>query len=355
MLIFILITSCANNIKNVITEDPPPVMVYYEGQLINIFFHPLVARPEIAFTCSRKDHFLDWFVTANEYKKILYELYINNYVLVDIKELYEVTFSGGRKRVMMKKPLIPEGKKPLVLSIDDLSYYTDTRRYASVHKLIIDAKGNIAAWTNNDRGGEISYDLDVVTYLEEFIKKYPDFSVRGARGIIALTGFEGVLGYNTHRLNAPDYQTEKENAIAVVNRLKKSGWHFASHSWGHPNLREIDLALFEQDVNRWDREVRPILGDTDLFIYPYGIGVESIEEKHKLLRNKNFNIFFGVGSRLGYREGHGYVFIERRNIDGTYFSRFINRADGLFDIEKVIDAEARKKSGRQISSYTFLN
>ena len=28
---------------------PEPVMVYYEGELLNIFFHPLVAHPEIAF------------------------------------------------------------------------------------------------------------------------------------------------------------------------------------------------------------------------------------------------------------------------------------------------------------------
>jgi len=31
-----------------------------------------------------KEHFLEWFVTADEYKKILYELYIQDYALVDI-------------------------------------------------------------------------------------------------------------------------------------------------------------------------------------------------------------------------------------------------------------------------------
>jgi len=322
-------------------QIPQPVMVQYEGPLINIFFHALVSRPETAFKSVRKDHFLEWYVTADEYRKILYELYLKDYVLVDINELYEVTITGGRKRVTAKKPFVPEGKKPMVLSIDDLSYYTSVKKYASVHKLVIDNNNQIAAWTAGAAGGELSYDLDVVTYLEEFIRQYPDFSVRGAKGIIALTGFEGVLGYRTHRLNAQEYKEEKEKATAVVNRLKELGWRFASHSYDHPNLPEISLESFIADANRWDKEVRPILGDTDLYIYPFGAGVESIEEKHKVLRDRNFNVFFGVGARLGYIEKQSYIFMERRNIDGFYFRVYKNRADRLFDIEKVIDAKAR--------------
>ena len=327
-----------------------PVMVYYEGQLLNIFFHPLIARPQTAFNSSHRAHFLEWYVTAGEYRKILYELYINDYVLVDIKELYEVGYSGGRKTVTYKKPLIPAGKKPLVLSVDDLNYYDFVRENASVDKLIIDADGNIAALTGN----EISYDLDIVTYTEVFIKENPDFSIRGAKGIIALTGYEGVLGYHTHKgyegvmgnptryLSSPEYLEEKANATAVANRLKELGWHFASHSWGHPNLPNISMAWFTNDKNRWEREVRPILGETDLYIYPFGAGVEHIEERHRLLRELNFNVFFGVGAGLGCREGQGYIYMDRRNIDGVYFRLFRNRADRLFDIDKVIDAQARR-------------
>jgi len=322
--------------------QPPAVMVSYSGALLNIFFHPLVARPETAFSGSQKEHFLEWYVTADEYKKILYELYKRDYVLVDIKELYEVTTTGGRKRVTYKRPYIPLGKKPMILSIDDLSYYDFVRHYASIHKLVIDDNNRIAGWTANESGGELSYDLDVVTYLEEFIRMYPDFSVRNARGIIALTGYEGVLGYRTHEMDAPGYQKEKEEAIRVVNRLKELGWHFASHSWGHPNLPRISMTWFINDTNRWDREVRPILGDTDLFIYPFGAGIEHIEERHKMLRDRNFNVFFGVGPGFGFRQREDYIYFDRRNIDGFYFRVFRNRADRLFNIEDVIDEEARR-------------
>jgi len=277
-----------------VTESAPqpgPAMVSYDGPLLNIFFHILVAKPVIGVRGRRREHYLTWFVTAGEYKKILYELYINNYVLVDINELYEVDNSTVPRRVRYKKPLIPAGKKPLVLSIDDLNYYRLDRESGSVHKLVIDENGGIAAWTDNRSGGELSYDLDVVTYLEEFVKMYPDFSVRGAKGIIAPTGFEGVLGYRTHELNAPHYEEEKAKAVVVVEKLKELGWRFASHSWGHPDLSSISMNAFINDTNRWDNEVRPIVGDTDLFIYPLGAGVEHQEARHRILRERNFNIF----------------------------------------------------------------
>ena len=332
--------------------QPDPVMVYYEGDLFNIFFHGLIAWPEIGFTGSMKQFFLDWYVTADEFKKILQELYAADYVLVDIKEFYNVTYVNGKKKVTANKLLIPKGKKPMVLSIDDLSYYEIVRENGSVHKLVIDEKEDIAAWTAGANGGEISYDKDIVTIIEAFIKQHPDFSVRGAKGIIALTGYEGVLGYQTHtgftgttgrptNIDDPFFKKEVEDAIPVVNRLKELGWRFASHSWGHLNMPNIPMSWFTNDNTRWDREVKPILGETDIYIYPFGAGVESQEEKHKILRNKNFNVFLGVGDGFGHSERGEYIYINRRNIDGTYFRLFKNRQNKLFDIEKVIDKRYR--------------
>ena len=334
------------------TAKPDPVMVYYEGDLLNIFFHGLIAWPEIGFTGSMRQFFLDWYVTADEFKRILQELYEADYVLVDIYEFFNVTYVDGRKKVTANKLLVPEGKKPMVLSIDDLSYYEIVRENGSVHKLVIDENGNIAAWTLGANGGEISYDKDIVTIIEAFIKQHPDFSVRGAKGIIALTGYEGVLGYQTHigftgaggrptNINDPVYKKEVEDAIPVVNRLKELGWRFASHSWGHLNMPNVPMSWFTNDNNRWDREVKPILGETDLYIYPFGAGLESQEDKHKILRERNYNLFFGVGSGFGYSEHGDYIYINRRNIDGVYFRLFKNRESRLFDIDKVIDKRYR--------------
>jgi len=332
---------------------PPagPVMVSYEGELLNIFFHPLVARPEIAFKGNMKEHFLEWFVTADEYIKILDELYIRDYVLVDINEFYSVTYTNNKKTVEAKKFLVPEGKKPVILSVDDLSYYEHCRKNGFVHKLVLDQNGNIAAWTDtpsgggDSSGGELSYDLDIITITEDFIKQHPDFSIRGAKGIIALTGYEGILGYQTQADNSktPGYQKEIENAKIIVNKLKELGWRFASHSWGHLNMPKVPMSWFTYDNKLWDREVKPILGETDLYIYPFGAGLENIEEKHKILRDRNFNLFFGVGGGYGYKVGPGaeYIFLSRRNIDGQYFRIFRNSENKLFDIDKVMDKKNR--------------
>ena len=313
----------------------------YEGKLLNIFFHPVIARPEIAFNGSLKDHFLEWFVTADEFRKILYELYIQDYVLVNIGEFYSVAYHNGVKRITEQKLLVPEGKKPMVLSVDDLNYYGYMKKNGIVHKLVLDEKNEIAAWTDNEHGGELSYDNDVITILENFINQYPDFSLRGARGIIALTGYEGVLGYKTYRYNNPEYQAEAARAMVVVNKLKERGWYFASHSFTHWNMRTITFDRFMYDTNLWDREVRPIIGDTDLYVYPFGAGLESRHEKHRVLRDRGFNLFFSVGLGQEYWTAQGYMYIERRNIDGSYFRVFRNNPNRLFDIDKVIDKELR--------------
>jgi len=363
-LILILIVSCSTRAGNYhgenieITvedtgkkeENPESVsanierqqtMVNYEGKLLNIFFHPLVARPEIAFTGIAKNHFMDWFVTADEYRRILHEMYTNNYVLVNIDDFYEVAYTGNVKRISIKTLMVPEGKKPFVLSVDDLSYYKYMRNSGTVHKLIIDHNERIAAWTADADGGEISYDLDIVTITEDFIREHPDFSVRGARGIIALTGFEGVLGYQTQNKNAPGYFEEVEGAVAVANKLKELGWRFASHSYNHWNMPEISVRAFQDDTNAWDRDVKPILGDTNLYVYPFGSGVEYLQDRHRVLRETGFNLFFIVGPGWEYYRRDEYLLICRRNIDGIYFREYRNRPDRLFDIDKVIDRNYR--------------
>jgi hypothetical protein len=324
---------------------PEPVLVYYEGDILNIFFHALVARPEIAFKGNMREQFKEWFVTSDEYKKILDELYVRDYVLVDINEFYTVTYTNNVKTVEAHKFLIPEGKKPLILSVDDLSYHEHYRRNGIVHKLVLDQNGNIAAWTDTPSGGELSYDLDIITITEDFIKKHPDFSIRGAKGIIALTGYEGLLGYQTQaeKSKAPGYQKEIENAIIIVNKLKELGWRFASHSWGHLNMPKVPMSWLTYDTKLWDNEVKPILGETELYVYPFGAALENIEEKHKVLRDKNFILFFGVGRGYGYKIGpkSEYIYLSRRNIDGQYFRVFRNSDNKLFDIDKVMDKQNR--------------
>ena len=61
-------------------------------------------------------------------------------------------------------------------------------------KLVLDSDGNVAAYLISPGGGEITaYDTEIVTILDRFVAEHPDSPYKGAKGIIALTGFNGVL------------------------------------------------------------------------------------------------------------------------------------------------------------------
>ena len=46
--------------------------------------------------------------------------------------------------------------------------------------------------------GSISVgDYDMVPLIDRFVEEHPDFSYHGHKGIIALTGYNGILGYRT--------------------------------------------------------------------------------------------------------------------------------------------------------------
>jgi peptidoglycan/xylan/chitin deacetylase (PgdA/CDA1 family) len=165
--------------------------------------------------------------------------------------------------------------------------------------------------------------------------------VRGARGIIALTGYHGLLGYKTHQADAPGYQMEVENAKMVINKLKQTGWVFGSHGYAHLDMAKEPMDAVMEDIELWFSQVQPILGDTDLYIYPYGSRIEQNAYRHKLLRERNFNLFFGVGTGYMFEERGEHIYVDRRNIDGFYFREFRDRRDRLFDIQNVIDKEYR--------------
>lgn len=48
-----------------------------------------------------------------------------------------------------------------------------------------------------DDGTVTTGDYDLVPILEKFCEQHPDFSYKGARAVLAFTGYEGILGYRT--------------------------------------------------------------------------------------------------------------------------------------------------------------
>ncbi|QGS69439.1 hypothetical protein CV093_17590 [Oceanobacillus sp. 143] len=89
---------------------------------------------------------------------------------------------------------LPEGKKPVVISVDDVNYYEYMRQEGNVYKLILDDEGRVATYSLNPKGEEvISYENEIIPILDTFVEENPDFSHEGAKGVLALTGYEGFL------------------------------------------------------------------------------------------------------------------------------------------------------------------
>ena len=247
------------------TKDPYDAVKNYwsESQLTqawgpdqvveHLFFHPIIAYPKYAFyesgaSESQRLGLDDWMVTVDEYNKILQSLYDKGFILVAMEDVWsEVTDESGTHMVR-NTLMLPEGKKPLIISFDDVNYYPYMLEEGFTSKLVVGDDGEIWAECTDPYTKEVflTKDLDATPILDQFVYQHPDFSLNGAKAIFSLTGYEGILGYRTQidseipAGTEQEYEANRQKEIEavkpVIQRLKETGWTFGSHTWGHINL-----------------------------------------------------------------------------------------------------------------------
>jgi len=261
-------------------EPTPVVLAEFNGDVEHLFFHEVIAYPELAFP-NRTDAYRldDYMITVGEFKSILENLHRKNFVLVSMHDVWEeFVDESGRLRMRRIEPLmIPQGKKPIVLSFDDLTFHLEPYN-GFMHRYILGADGEIWAEGIDPSGNPIvTQDLTAITVLDKFIRENPDFSHNGAKGCIAQTGLHGILGYRTQTDTNDDSEAFRLNrakeiarARPVIERLNETGWYWASHTWGHIWIESASLGLIERDAERWNEEVGSLVGDTTILIYSHG-------------------------------------------------------------------------------------
>ena len=164
-------------------------------QVTHVFYHTLIKDTSKAFDGDYKSGDYDQVMTTiDEFNKITQSMYEKGYVMVSIYDMATVDENGN---MTPGEILLPEGKIPFVLSEDDVCYYhyMDGDGFAS--KLVVDDDGKVRNEYIEDDGSVSVGDYDVVPLIDRFVEEHPDFSYRGARGIVALTGYNGILGYRT--------------------------------------------------------------------------------------------------------------------------------------------------------------
>jgi len=293
------------------SEPPLPVT---KSPVANLFVHPLLAFPEKAFIPGKDESRMDeWFVTVDEFRRALESLEAKGYILVKPSEAFTITSVGVQFRTLD----LPEGRKPLILSMDDLNYYPYMRANGTVSRLLIDDAGQLIARTAL-RGGGFRDDLDreVPQVLESFLDSHPDFSFHGARGLIALTGYSGILGWPTQQAPGPALKEAQDGAVKVVNTLKALGWEFASHSYAHRSKRVQNLAAWKVSEARWKAEVEPLIGATPFYIFPFGEPWYKDPDRWAVMKASGFQVFFGVEPTSNLRWKDGLPILGRVPLDG---------------------------------------
>ncbi len=328
----------------------------------HIFFHSLIADNARAFDGQNtEDGYNQYMTTIPEFEAMLEEMYARGYVLVRIHDIAKLVEDEDGDMVYRQGDIyLPEGKKPIVMSQDDVNFYEymidsdgdhmpDAGGDGFASKLLVGEDGNITCEYITAEGETVYGDYDLVPILETFIKKHPDFSYRGAKAIVALTGYEGVYGYRTdkdgkERLTAEAFQKEIDGAKEVTQWLLDHGWEIASHSYGHPAYGSLSSESVARDVQRWEEEVQPVVGDTDIFIYPYGSDIHGVEkysnEKYQAMYAAGYRFFCNVDSADYWVQiWDDYVRQGRRNLDGYRLWYDPELLDDLFDAEAVFDPE----------------
>ena len=273
------------------------------------------------------------FSEKAEFEKILPQLYERGYVLYDLDKLW-VKQDG---KMVRQKIMLPEGKTPLILSVDDVAYaYGDG--YAQ--QLFVDDSGELMYRVNNPSGGvDIIPDGDVMGVVDAFVAEHPDFSYQGHKGTIALTGFQGAFGYDY------DIPEQADQMRVVVAALKERGWNFASHSYTHNRVNNFygpgcSVEKISYDINKWVDHVVPCIGETRLFIAPFGYRVQ--QPALQCILDAGFEIYCTVDSKVYNELNDDYALMSRIEIGGysmTYYRDILN--ERFFDVDSVFDATGR--------------
>lgn len=343
-----------NSMVRGLEEEKGQVTAWEHPEKIpHLFFHSLIVDPERAFDQdSRAAGYEDYMVTQKEFSRILDQLYKNDFVLVNPEDF---AAQDAQKQMKYQKIMLPKGKKPLVISVDDLSYYEYMEGDGFAGKLVMDDQGKVRNEYVDASGQKKTGAFDVTTMVDDFVGEHPDFTYRDARGIVAMTGYNGAFGYRTSKSQYPQNKNlaqDQKDATAIAEAMKRTGWVFASHSWGHLQTGTVSMKRLQADTKLWTEEVEPIVGHTDQYVYPYGSDIAQTNiysgARYEYLKDQGFNYFYGVDgtTESWMQQVGGYQRQMRINVDGLQFTKQQTGdrpvLSSFFDVDTVIDP-ARKE------------
>lgn len=317
------------------------------SQVPNLSFQMLIADPAIAF--NDEDYstsFNRYYVTTTEFSNILIDLYANDYVLVHTKDLYTTQGSeDGAISYMANTIYLPAGKKPIIITQTNVNYdqylidknkdgnTDDGRGFAS--KLMIQ-NGKPVNEMFDQNGNSMIGEYDLIPILDSFVRAHPDFSYKGAKATVAVTGAEGLFGYRI----ANGDQTQINQAAETAQWLKENGYELACYTYGNIAYGSQELSVMRADLTKWDETIAPILGETDILVFARRSDLpEYAGGKFEILLQHGFRYYIGFceDGTPWSKATIQYVRQGQLLVGGASIAHHSEWFSGMFDTSAVLD------------------
>lgn len=327
--------------------------------IANLSFQILVVDTDRAYNDTQyKQQYKDNFVTVDEFEKILEQLYQKGYVLVDFDSFVtETTAEDGSVTFGTTPIYLPSGKTPIMLSqtmVNYMNYMLATDEGDSdggygdgfASKLVV-RNGEITCEYMDANGNTLYGDYDFVPILNRFIQEHPDFSYKGARAILAVTGDEGLFGYRTmssviESKGQSYYDNEVAGAKEVIEALRNQGYTIASYTYANKDYNAYSATEIQADMELWTKEVTPILGECDTIIFAKGTdistGTNYIGNKFRVLFDKGFRYFIGANQVAWAEVNTTYVRQTRVMVTGKDMTNAASTYTRYFDAKSVLNS-----------------
>ncbi len=332
----------------------PAKLENYRSTVEHLTVKPLIVRSDLAFDGDiYAGAAYDTLITTAEFKNLLNELYQNQYILVDQSRLLP---SDGESFGI----LLPAGKKPLVLILEGFNYYVSRRETGNCWNLVLDANNQVSGQYQNE-SGELVIDrqAEAIGILDLFVAEHPDFSYDGAKGLITLTGYEGVFGYITDpdqlddrnqaligngypalSLQPSDYEKNRQTAAAIIDQLKNTGWQFGTSTYAFLPVASASLEAIQADWQKWQLQVAPLTGPVLSLHFPNGGLLSFGDERSLFYQSQGIQIFSGLGAAPYISRRDQLVYVDKVQISGYSIEHpGFYRLERLFDASKVIDRD----------------
>jgi hypothetical protein len=330
----------------------------YFGQIEVICVKPLIADTVLAFSTGSSSTTESFYLTCEEFKRILQALYDKDYVLVDPHSMVDMT---NDTFLLDKALVVPKGKKPLVVVVENVNYSAYLYGKGFCSKLVFNDQDQVCGEYLNASGQKVvSRTAEAIGILDSFVEANPDFSFNGTKGIISLSGYETVFGYITdadqiddrnealaamalpeENPSEEDIELNRQKVIEIVALLKDKGWNFASSTYGYINADDSTMEVIQNDTDKWLKQVASLTGKVDMLVYPNGNFIKGSDSRCVYLKNLGFRIFFGVGPYPYYTFGDNYLYMDRAMMNGDTL-RNVNYSR-LFTASTIYDS-ARKNN-----------